>query len=137
MFGARGRTMDVEMKEMGDYLHARLRGPSSLEEGKKSLDMMLARVVELRKSKLLIDVTGITGEATLLERFALGEHIAAKNIEYYQKEGSDPLKLALLARASVINPGRLTQIVSRNRGVDFIVTDDMAEALEWLGVEDS
>ena len=125
--------MDIEVEDKKSYLYVRVSGSFDLEEAKKCLAKILDSAVELGIPNLLIDGTLVTGNPTVLERYTLGEYIAGKNIEH-KKAGFASLRLAAVGVPPVLESGRLTQLVARNRSANIFVTDNIAEAVKWLGV---
>jgi hypothetical protein len=98
----------------------------TLREG---IDLVCGAVRFARENKirrLLVDTTKLTGFAppTTSDRYVLGERLAA--------EAMAMVKLALLARRELIDPGRFGVIVARNRGLWADVFDQEADALAWL-----
>ena len=126
--------MDFKIEDRESYLYVRVSDSFDLEEAKRCLTEALDTALELGIPKLLINSTAMTGSPTVWERYAIGEYIAGKNIEYYQKAGLASLQIAAVGVAPTVEPGRLSQLVARNRAANIIVTDDMAEAMAWLGV---
>ncbi len=51
-----------------------------------------------------------------------------------QAQFAEPLRVAMLAVPPLMDPGRYTQAVANNRGVQMKTSESLAELLAWLGV---
>ena len=76
--------------------------------------------------KFLVNISGMTGRVTTMERFEL----ALKGVSLFQFKG----KYAKVYRKEEIN--RFAENVGANRGLNARIFSDMDEALKWLGVNE-
>ena len=74
--------------------------------------------------KILIDIRTLEGDISLLARYDAGRIVAE-----LQRE---PVRLTFVATEDQIWPDRFGENVANNRGVRTKVTTDLAEALQWL-----
>jgi hypothetical protein len=83
-----------------------------------------ARNIQIRR--LLVDSTKLTGFGPLgtVDRYKMGEQLA--------DAGRLSVRLAMVARAELIDPQRFGVMVARNRGLDVDVFTSEAKALAWL-----
>ena len=72
----------------------------------------------------MIDISKIPLAPTFGERFQFGEKGAV-----FAEFG---IKVAILASAGTLEPGRIAELVARNRGANVSGFTDMAAAVEWL-----
>ena len=76
-------------------------------------------------TKLLGDLSNMTGEATILSRFRLG--VAAVTIFRGMK------KIALIYQN--VETNRFAETVAVNRGLPSLITHDIEEARRWLEID--
>jgi hypothetical protein len=88
------------------------------------LNRLLKVVRPRKKSKLLIDFSPINSVPTFSDRFHLGEN-AVVFAEFV-------IKVAVVSPPGLIDPGRLGELVARNRGVNGHVFSDLTVARQWL-----
>ena len=99
-------------------------------QGEMTLDRLMAvgRTIadtcERQKvGRALADARRMTGDLSILEWHTLGTAF----------ESTWPgVRLAIVDRADRILPDRFLQTTARNRGINVLVFDDPAPALEWL-----
>jgi len=108
------------------YATHRPEGNVSFEE---AVDLMSRAIVYCRESgirRLLIDTTRLTGfgRPSTVERFAMGERLA--------RDAMAAVKLAVVARAKLIDPSQFGVTVARNRGLFTKAFVSEEEATEWL-----
>ncbi|HLY10139.1 MAG TPA: hypothetical protein VKW04_12600 [Planctomycetota bacterium] len=115
---------DVEIQDRGRYLEVRYLGDFSVERFNRQTDASVHACVEKKKPLLLIDVTGMIQVPSLVERFEIAIHGA--------RVGAGLRRIALLARAELIDPGKFGVQVARNRGLSTDVFTERPKALAWL-----
>ena len=129
--------MEMVMDYRKSYIQVTVNGKYDLNEVKRIFDIILDNAMERRISKILIDARNLSGTLTTMERYDIGEYLAKINFDFYQMPDTPPLRLACVAVEPPMEPSRFVQTVARNRGVDIMITDTMAEALKWLGAENT
>ena len=77
--------------------------------------------------KVLVDARALQGEISILERFALGEDVAALT--------RGRIAIAIVDLPERVWPDRFVETVAANRGALIKVTTDYTEALAWLDAE--
>ena len=111
----------------GDHGYFRPVGTMSLEHAVERINEAIARAIQRGVDKLLIETRGLRGfdSPSVAERF------------WFMRKWADTshgmLRLALVARPEMIDPGKFGVIVARNRGMISDVFTSEAEAAEWLG----
>jgi hypothetical protein len=121
-------TVDIERRR--DYLYAMLRGEFALAEAMSAYRQLLQTVARERAIRVLLDCTPMTGKPTTDERRELGLFMA----EEQARSGLAELRIAILASAQAMDPGRYLQMVANNRGARLRTSDSLQELLSWLGV---
>ena len=101
-------------------------GDVSLQEAISLVSQAITFARDSQISRLLVDSTKLTGFGPLgtVDRYMIGEQLA--------HAARSSLRLAMVARAELIDPQRFGVTVARNRGLDNDVFTSEAEALAWL-----
>jgi hypothetical protein len=119
--------------KVGVFVHAnhvelRCTGRYSRAEAFRVGDLAYREAAAAGRRSVLVDVRGIAGSVpTILDRFDIGVHVAARHLEQRPR-----VRLALLGHEPIIHPDRFGEIVARNRGADARVFTVEAEALDWI-----
>ena len=116
---------------MPDYCCYRLSGYGSLAEAAGRVIDVINYAREQGMGKLLIDTTQWTGHPSpgTLERYQWAEA--------FSEAARSTVKVAMVARAELMDPEKFEVIVARNRGLLGNLFDSEEEALAWLlGAED-
>lgn len=116
-------------------LHARISGPFSLDEAKRTFLEILAAIAQHKMDKVLIDGREIEGVPTTIQRFIYGEFAAtATRTLRERKVFPNPPQFAYVLKEPVLDPMRFGETVAVNRGMHVKAFDDLEDALRWLGV---
>ena len=117
-------------------LHAKVSGPFSLDEAKRTFLEILEAIVQHKMDKVLIDGREIEGEPTTIERFIYSEFAATATRMLRERMAlPKPPQFACVLQEPVLDPMRFGETVAVNRGMHVKVFDDLEDALRWLGVE--
>ncbi len=108
------------------HCSCRLTGRGSLE---KAAAQVVQAITEARGHglrKLLIDVTGWTGHdsPSTVQRYDVAS--------IFSQAAGPTLKLALLVRPELMDPGKFEVTVATNRGMNGNVFDSEKDAVGWL-----
>jgi hypothetical protein len=118
----------VAVRVHDQYVELTCSGMYSRSEAFRVSDEAFREAAAAGRRSVLVDVRGVRGRVpTILDRFDVGVHIAARQLEQ-----EPPIRLALLGHEPMIHPERFGEIVARNRGADARVFTNAAEALDWL-----
>jgi hypothetical protein len=128
------RRMNLSMDNSAQFLHARLSGSFSLEEGTRTYLEILAAVDRDEATKVLVDGRRITGEPKTLERFYYGSFVAEAVIALCEARNRPMPRFSYVLVPPVIDEDRFGNTVAASRGMDVKTFDDMGAALKWLGV---
>ena len=109
----------------GHCLRIRFVTQFRLENARKVIERLGPLCQKHAVSQVLLDVRGISGEVTVVDRYELGE--------LFGSALPHGLRVAILATESMVLPDRFIQTVANNRGGNILVTTDPGEAAGWLG----
>ncbi len=108
----------------GNYLLVESDEPYSLALFMVTIHEIAARCKAGNLKKALVDISKMTGDPSIIDRYETGLEIS--------KYWGAKIQVASVARDSLIN--FLAETVAVNRGANFKVFSEMAPALEWLEV---
>ena len=130
--------MDYTIEVRKSYIYVKISGHMSfigLSDWEKIESARLDVVDSIKKNKiykLLIDGSDLSAKVSMIGRFLIAKFFVEENLKLIA--GRLPsLKITLVGNRSLIDPGKFGEKVARNRGLYGFVTDDMQEALRWLG----
>jgi hypothetical protein len=128
-------TVDIDPRK--HYLRATVTGPYSLRGAQDAYDDVVKAAVAYGHTRVLIDASGVTGAPTQDERYMLGLFVAAEQRILASKTPSVQVQVAVFARPPFTDPNRFGETVAVNRGAKLKVSEQLDEALAWLGVSAS
>jgi hypothetical protein len=127
-------SMRIEMLPDSDLLKVQATGEFSLEEAKRTFLEIMDGVALHRSKRVLVDGRTITGDPGTIERFYYGE-FAAQTVARYEERGVSPATpFAYVLIEPVLDAQKFGETVAVNRGMRVKVSDNLEEALEWLGI---
>jgi hypothetical protein len=118
-------SMELQIEETPNYLAVKFTGAGMAEEVWRQYELIAERCNRANKNKLLLDFTEAQVEATLAEKYILGEQ--SQIFARYRV-----IKIAAIARPEQIDLERFGEMVARNRMVNGHVFTSAADAEEWL-----
>jgi hypothetical protein len=125
--------ISLQMEARETYLYALVTGAFALDEAQTVSVRFLRACDELRLSKVLVDVRQMQGQPSVIERYRYSEFIAREVIAMSVRGGGAPVMLAYVGIEPFLDPNRFGVMVARNRGVLAMATENLDEALNWLG----
>lgn len=87
------------------------------------------------RSKILLDLRGLSGELSTTERYSLGKLVAEENAAVAAAGIGVTVQVALVGTSPFIDRDRFGETVARNRGAFVKVTYDLESAYRFLGLE--
>ena len=117
-------SLRVRFEKKSGYLIAKFSGSTTAPEIGSRLRSVAERCRKENFNKIVIDISKIPLAPTFGEKFQFGEKGAV-----FAEFG---IKVAMVAAAKTLEPGRLAELVARNRGVNVSGFTEMAAAVEWL-----
>ena len=104
-------------------------GDYSLIKAYHLFEFAIDNAIAEKKSKVLIEVTGVTGNISLTDRFQYSNFLS----DYYEEHALGKVnKIAVVGSDLNVHSEKFGQIVARNRGANVCVFTDMDKAVNWL-----
>ena len=128
-------TLTVNLESRQHYLRATVSGAYSLRQAQDVFDEAVRAAVAAGHSRVLIDASGVTGAPTQDERYILGLFVAAEQRILSSRNPPIEVQLAIYGHQPLIDPNRFGETVAINRGAKVKVSEQLDEALAWLGVK--
>src|SRR5689334_15841710 len=127
-------TLTVQLEPRKHYLRAKVSGAYSLRAAQDAYDQVVKAAVAQGQTRVLIDASGITGVPTQDERYMLGLFVAAEQRMLAAEAPGISVQVAVFGHRPLIDPERFAETVAVNRGAKVKVSEQLDEALAWLGV---
>ena len=125
--------LQFEVEPRAGYLYYRVFGTIDTPRAQSAYSEALRQAVRLGEARLLIDLTGVSGPWPAENRLLFGIFMADEH-QRMQAQVAAPLRVAMLAVPPLMDPGKYTEAVANNRGVQMKTSESLAELLAWLGV---
>ena len=119
----------------GPLFYVSLAGEMDGRLAEKTYREVLRECVAGGRSKMLIDCRALSGELSTTERYSLGKLVADENASVAAREAGGQVRVALVGTQPFIDRDRFGETVAVNRGAAVKVTDDLASAYRFLGLE--
>ena len=120
---------DIEITVEEDFLLISARGNYSLSNANNLIKLAIDNGLSHNKSKILIDITDITGSIPLFNRFQFSEFL----FNYIRKHALGKVnRIAVVGKEPIVDKERFGEIVAKNRGVNVRVFTDMSQASTWM-----
>jgi hypothetical protein len=117
-----------------DYLHVRVTGDFLLIEANDVLRRIFMAIDQHALSKVLIDCRQVKGNPTTMERFEHAKFVSREKLKGSGAPGS--VRLVYVGTEPLIErQDGFGETVALNRGVAVKETDNLEEALRWLGID--
>src|SRR5712671_5181271 len=126
--------ISLQLEYHETYLSALVAGAFALEEAQAVSLRLLQASLEHNLANVLVDVRQMQGQPTVAERYAYSAFMAREVVSRSVRHGGPAVRLAYVGYAPLIDPERFGVLVARNRGALVLATEDVNEALNWLGV---
>lgn len=124
--------MQFETDSRPGYLHAKLSGQFDLRSSLSVMTGIFAACAAAGQEVVPIDAFGVSGTPTVMERYKLSLLLADGSIKLALALRGRRPRVAALGHVPFIAPDRFGEDVAVNRGVDFRVFTDAAQAMAWL-----
>jgi hypothetical protein len=106
------------------YFYAKGQGPFVCSLAMPMFEMIVDACVKAGHSRVLIDMTDISGKMEVSMLHEIGVQMAAYRLIIK--------RLAMFSRPDQVQPDRFWQIVTRNRGLNTCVFTELDEAVKWV-----
>jgi hypothetical protein len=114
----------LQIDETPDYLEARFIGAGKTEKIEREFELLAEKCKLSNKNKLLLDLTGLPSDLSLVDIYFLGE----KALVFRQYK----CKVAAVGKPEQHDSHRFLELVSQNRQVNLRTFTDIKSAKEWL-----
>lgn len=130
--------MTQEIVAENEFLRVRCSGEFCLESAKANFLLILEAIARYQQNRVLVDVRGLKGNPSTIERFEYSE-FAASSLHTIAHGKYLVTRFAYLGEIPLIDSKRFGELVARNRGMNVRahVTSEMEDALRWLEVDPS
>ncbi len=118
-------SIQLQIEEMPDYLTVKFTGSGAAKEIWRRYELIAEHCKRANKNKFLLDFTKAYVEASLTDRYILGEQ--AQIFARYKV-----IKITGVARPERVDPEGFGEMVARNRGVNARAFTNVGDAVEWL-----
>ena len=85
-----------------------------------------------KRTKILIDVTGITGNIPFFDRFEYSAFLAKFQREHASPKMTRMTRIAVVGHKPIVDKKKFGETVAVNRGANVEVFTDMDNAYAWL-----
>ena len=120
---------DIEINVEDDFLLISARGNYSLSNANNLLKLAIDNVLSHNKSKILIDITDITGSIPFFNRFQFSKFL----YNYIREHALGKVnRIAVVGKEPTVDQEKFGEIVAKNRGVNVRVFTDRSEASIWI-----
>jgi hypothetical protein len=116
---------DVAYEHRGGLLLVTAAGVFQIDWFTALIADIAIRVRAVETTSVLVDVRGLTGSMTFVDRYRAGYKAANSGIV---------VPVAVVGNEPLVDPSRLGEMVARNRGANVKVFTELADAERWLGV---
>lgn len=120
---------DIKISVEGDLLLIYASGSYSLIKANNLFKLAIDTGVSHNKSKILIDVTNLTGAIPFFDRFQYSKFLS--NYQTGHTLGKS-MKIAVLGKEPIVDKEKFGETVALNRGADVGVFTEMSKASIWL-----
>ena len=129
--------MEYKLEDNGSYGHVAVSGCWNADNAKACYSGLLPQVIERRISRLLFDCRDMAGAISTTDRYCFWNHVFRENLRVLEEIYTPPLRIAVIEVEPQLDSSKFGETVARNLGLDIIITEEAAEALRWLGVDDA
>src|SRR5215203_2634782 len=128
-------SLTIETTATSNVLYVLNQGEFTLESAARTFLEVVVTAEEHQCIKVLMDGRMVTGDPTIVERFYYGE-FAAASVHASKKHPHSKLRpqFAYVLHEPVLDPLRLGETVAVNRGMQIKAFDNLADAVDWLGL---
>jgi anti-anti-sigma regulatory factor len=129
--------LTINLESRKHHLRATVSGAYNLRDAQDAYDEVLKAAIAHGHTRVLIDASAVTGAPTQDERYMLGLFAAAEQRVLEARVPGLSVQVAVFGRPPLIDPERFGETVAVNRGANIKVSEQLGEALAWLGVSAS
>jgi len=124
-----GLPFNITVKLEDNFVLLLASGKYSLLNANNLFQISIDSALSNNKSKILIDVTDVTGNIPFFDRFQFSEFFAEYKAKHAFREVN---KIAVVGQEPIVHDGKFGETVAVNRGLNVRVYTNMNEAMAWL-----
>jgi hypothetical protein len=109
-----------------------IEGPFEFSALGSMFDLLLEDCAKHGALKALVDLRGVTGSLTIMDRFGMASLFASKYLAARLSGRVPACRFAVYGQTPIVDPKRFGETVAVNRGVPLRVFLDESVAREWL-----
>jgi len=125
----------MQVRIEGPLFYVSLAGETNGPQAEDLYRAVLRECVAGGCSKLLIDCRELSGQLSTVDRFWFGKVVADENAALRADGSGRHVRVALVGRLPLLDERRFGETVATNRGAPVKVTEDLASAYRWLGLD--
>jgi hypothetical protein len=126
--------MDLKITVKDEFIVAVVTGNYTRTEAVARIDRILDACVEHKKTRLLVDVRPVEGRMSVAETLYYAEEFSKRYTDLVNSGKLSHVKVAYVGNYPLLDKGKLGETVVVNRGIDGKVTNNIDEAIAWLGM---
>ena len=127
-------SLEVEVIEHKEYVEANVSGEYDMQEAVDKFPIILITSQIAGLSKILIDFRKLHGNIYAVQKILYTLQVIDKVKNYFASRGKD-MQFAYVGKAPQVSTYEPGLEIAEQEGMQAIVTDDINEAFEWLGVK--
>ena len=117
------KAMEVQVDKISSILQFTCVGKRSYDSYVQLIDLVVSELDKDKETKkILVDLTELTGDLSILERHTVGKYLAEK----LPRE----IRIAVVSRRNYLV--KMVENTAVNRGVKMFTTSEKEEAANWL-----
>lgn len=120
-----------------NYLRISVEGQWDDELIGETSDRLLALCEKHQATKILFDMTGLSGNPSTMSRFNMSTQFAVKFLKARLTHRIPSCRFAVFGRHPLVDPNRFEETVAVNNGLPVRTFTDLEKALAWLEVDES
>jgi len=121
--------MEIDISVEPDHVCLRCTGTYSLPEAKRVCQSAVDAALLYQKAKVLIDVNGVIGNISTLDRYTNSVFLAELVVG---RASGRICRISIAGHVPLIDEDRFGETVAVNRGVNAKVVTSLDEAIAWL-----
>ncbi|MHA2061302.1 MAG: hypothetical protein ACW963_03315 [Candidatus Sifarchaeia archaeon] len=126
-------SLEVEIIQHKEYVEAIISGEYDMQEAVNKFPPVLSACQIVGLSKVLIDFRKLHGDIYAVQKIMYTQQVLGQVKDYFATRSKD-LQFAYVRKAPQVSTNEPGLEMAEREGIQVIVTDDINEAFEWLGL---
>ena len=125
----------LEVKPEKGFLRVHVAGDFSILDAKDIVVRMFEAIALHNAARVLVDCSDVKGNVTIMDHFEHSTFVSQELSRSFSKGVPQTTRFAYVLKPPLFGKdSKFAETVAVNRGVNVLTTDNMEEALKWLGV---